>query len=108
MIVQKGQQNYSQQETDQDDTPKFLNKPRLTDQQVAYTQLQLNISNKMTDVLWVFSTWFVVILNFITFSLSIRDMWNNGYSPSVHWASSAVLVATIGGIITIHNYLKKQ
>lgn len=88
-----------------DEYPKFLSAPNQVDEVVQTTQIDM--SQTMTDWLWIFATWFIVTLNLFSFCVSIRDMYYQGYSPSVHWSSSAVLVATIGGIVAINNYIKK-
>ena len=60
-----------------------------------------------TELLWVVSTWLIVVSNICSCAIGIRDMYINTYQPAYHWLMSAIFLFTIGGIVTINKYIIK-
>ena len=85
--------------------PKFLEHQRELAQEYIKYKLY---TEKPTFILWVVFSWLVSFINVVFVMLSIRDMWNNGYSAGTHWLSSAVLVANIFGLMLIHEYIIRK
>lgn len=77
-------------------------------QQVVYTQSEGSLALISTNALWVFGSWSIVLLNLIMAAISIRDMLSIKYEPMEHWFMSAALVATIGGLVSIHQFIIKR
>lgn len=59
-------------------------------------------TEKPTYLLWIVASWAIMGLNIAFVFISIVDMWKLGYNAGMHWISSAVIVATIGGLMIIH------
>lgn len=59
-------------------------------------------TEKPTYLLWIIASWSIMFLNIMFVFISIVDMWKQGYNAGMHWISSAVIVATIGGLMIIH------
>lgn len=72
--------------------------------QIYYTLF----TEKPTYFLWIIGSWLIILLNLIATSIAVRDMWTNNYAAGTHWLSSAVLVATIGGLMIIHEYVIRK
>jgi hypothetical protein len=85
--------------------PKFILREEHKDITYSLTHLY---TEKPTYMLWIIFSWLIAFLNLIFVSLSIRDMWNNGYSAGTHWLSSAVIVATMFGLMLIHEYIIRK
>jgi hypothetical protein len=61
-----------------------------------------------TNWLWIFASWSIILINLTMAAVSIRDMLSIKYEPIEHWFMSAALVATIGGLVSIHQFIIKR
>lgn len=90
--------------TDIDPTAKEYAKPN----QFTPVKIELPVAIASTNILWMFSSWSVIIFNIILACICIRDMFTGAYNPVYHWFMSAAFVATIGGLIAVHTYVLKR
>lgn len=88
----------------QRDLPRILT-PN-TNGQIEPTKQEITLF--ATNILWIFGSWVVIILNIMFVLISIKDMINTGYSSTLHWACSSAVVATLGGLIAIHTFIIRK
>lgn len=61
-----------------------------------------------TNWLWIFASWSIILINITMAAVCVRDMLTIKYEPIEHWFMSAALVATIGGLVSIHQFILKR
>jgi len=67
-----------------------------------------NPTQRYIELLWVVGAWTVIFINLLACGISMRDMFLSNYSPNQHWIMSAVFVASLGGLLAIHNFILKK
>ena len=82
--------------------------PETIPRREVYIQQEKDVTLISTSALWVFSSWSIVFINIVVSVVSIRDMLSTTYNPMIHWFMSAVFVATIGGLVAIHQFIIKR
>jgi len=86
----------------------MVDQPQQIAQQQLYIPPERNSVLTSTNLLWMFTSWCIIFMNIIICGICIRDMVINTYTPIIHWFCSSIFVATIGGLIAIHNYIIKR
>lgn len=82
--------------------------PKILLRQENQESLQELYTEKSTYILWIVSSWLIAFLNLIFVMLTIRDLWNNGYSAGTHGFSIAIVTATIFGLMLIHEKIIRK
>ena len=63
---------------------------------------------RYTNLLWVFASTMLVLLNILSGVMSIRDMYLTNYNPYNHYFMTSAFALTIGILAIVHTYILKK